>query len=224
MTWDWSIFAQSLPKILEGLPTTIFSTLIASAIGLVAGLGLAILVYLRVPVAGLLARGFIGLMRNTPLIVQLYLAFFALPLIGITLDPFTCGYLVLGLFTAAYMAGVYRAGIESVPREQWEAARALNLSNGRMWWRVLIPQALPPIIPALGNYVNAAFKLTAYLEVIGVIGIFGNALQFAQIFYRYFEPLTVVGLAYLVVSIAATVLLRWLETVVGRRRMQWAPA
>jgi polar amino acid transport system permease protein len=224
MTWDWNYTAQIIPTILQGVPSTVLSTLYASVIGLIIGLLLAIAEYRRVPAVGLIARGFIGLIRNTPLIVQLYLAFFGLPFIGITLDPFTCGYVVLGLFTAAYMAGVYRAGIEAVPEEQWEACRALNLPTSRVWFRIIIPQALPPIIPGLGNYVNAAFKLTAYLTVIGVMGILGYALQVGQLSYRYFEPLTIVGLAYLVISILATIVLRLLESVVNRSRSTWRPA
>ncbi len=224
MQWDWTLFFDSIPKVMQGMPNTLLSTAYASLIGLVVGLVLAVIDHARVPVLFWVVRAYIGLIRNTPLMVQLYLAFFGLPALGLNIDPFTCGYLVLGLFTSAYMAGAYRAGIESVPSGQWEAARALNIPPGRLWSRVVIPQALPPVLPALGNWVNATFKLTAYLNVIGVMGIFGYALQVAQLSYKYFEPLTVVGLSYLVISLAATVLIRLLDFVVNRRSVEWSHA
>lgn len=224
MTWDWNYFFSGIPQIMAGMPNTLLSTLYASLIGLVLGLLLAIVEYAHVPVLQWIVRGYIGLIRNTPLMVQLYLAFFGLPALGLNLDSFTCGYIVLGAFTSAYMAGAYRAGIESVPAGQWEAARALNLPARRVWTRIVIPQALPPILPALGNWVNGAFKLTAYLNVIGVMGLFGYALQVAELSYRYFEPLTTVGLAYLVISLAATALVRLLEFAMNRRRSEWSPA
>ncbi len=189
-----------------------------------AGLGSAVVEYARVPVLHWIVRAYVSLIRNTPIMVQLYLGFFGLPALGVNIDSFTCGYIVLGVFTSAYMAGSYRAGIESVPAGQWEAARALNLSPRRLWTRIVIPQALPPILPALGNWVNGTFKLTAYLNAIGVMGLLGYALRVAELDYRYFEPLTIVGLAYLIISLAATVLIRLLEFFVNRQRSQWSHA
>lgn len=220
MNWDWGYSISIMPALLNGLGVTVMVTLIATAFGLVGGLLLGVMSSMRVPIVSPLASGYIVVFRNSPFLVQLYLIFFALPEIGIVLTPQVSGILGLGLFISAYMAEVYRAGIESVPVEQWEACTAVNLSKLQTWIRVILPQAIPPVIPMLGNYANLAFKLSAYVAVIGTIELFGTALRLGEQSYRYLEPFTLVGILYLVVSVAATVLLRQLEKRMSRSRPQ----
>ncbi|MDA4635977.1 ABC transporter permease subunit, partial [Escherichia coli] len=95
--------------------------------------------------------------RGTPLLVQLYFIFYVLPDAGITLSPLVAGVIGLGLHYGTYTAEVYRGGIDNVARGQWEAARACNLSAFQTWTRIILPQALPPMIPALANYFIAMF-------------------------------------------------------------------
>lgn len=224
MTWDWNYALEVLPELLAGLRVTVQITVLGSLIALGIGLALALMRYLRVPVLARLAHWYMQFFRNTPLLIQLYLFFFVLPQVGVSLTPVTAGVIVLGLHTGGYMAEVYRAGIEAVPREQWDACTALNLPIGTVWRRIVIPQALPPILPALGNYINEMFKLTAYVAAIGAIELFGQGLRVSELTYRYLVPLTLVGLLYLVVSVTLTILLRRLEAGNIRRRAAWTQA
>lgn len=222
MNWDWGYALSIMPALLNGLLVTVIVTLIATAFGLVGGLLLGIVSSMRIPVVSRIASGYIVVFRNSPFLVQLYLIFFALPEIGIVLSAQVSGILGLGLFISAYMAEVYRAGIESVPTGQWEACTSINLSRFHTWTRVILPQAIPPVIPMLGNYANLAFKLSAYVAVIGTIELFGTALRLGEQSYRYLEPFTLVGVLYLVVSVALTVSLRQLERRMERHRPQLA--
>lgn len=218
MDWKWSYAIEILPQLGRGLLTTLWITIVSSVFGLIGGLLLGILLTTRVRVLSRLAALYVIVFRNSPLLVQLYLIFFALPEVGIVLSPKVSAILALGLFISAYMADVYRGGINDVPAGQWEACTALNLSRRDIWLRIVLPQAIPPIIPMLGNYTNLAFKLSAYAAVIGTIELLGTAMRAGQRSYRYIEPFTMMGLIYLVVSALATLLISLAEKRLRRSR------
>ncbi|MGI9498667.1 MAG: ectoine/hydroxyectoine ABC transporter permease subunit EhuD, partial [Geminicoccaceae bacterium] len=129
----------------------------------------------------------------------------------------TAGVIGLGLHYSAYTAEVYRAGIENVPKGQWEAAKAVNLSQRQTWSHIIIPQAIPPMIPALANYFVAMFKETPLLSAITVLELMNQARSAANFSYRYLEPMTMVGVFFLLVSIPAVIGLRYLERRFGAR-------
>ena len=149
--------------------------------------------------------------RGTPLLVQLYFIFYVLPDIGVLLPPLVAGVIGLGLHYGTYTAEVYRAGIDNVPRGQWEAAKACNLTARQTWTHVVFPQAIPPMIPALANYFIAMFKETPLLSAITVLELMNQAKSVANSSYRYIEPMTMVGVFFLVMSLISVVFLRWLE-------------
>jgi polar amino acid transport system permease protein len=155
--------------------------------------------------------------RSTPLLVQIYFLFFVLPEAGIRLSPLTTGVLALGLHYSAYTAEVYRAGIEGVPKGQWEAAIALNMKPWHTWRAVILPQALPPVIPALGNYLIAMFKDTPMLASITVLELLQTAKLIGAESFRYLEPLTLVGLLFLAISLLSSRFIRALEIHFGCR-------
>src|SRR5690606_22515849 len=150
------------------------------------------------------------------LLVQLYFLFYVLPDIGILLSPLVAGVIGLGLHYGTYTAEVYRAGIDNVPRGQWEAAKACNLNPTQTWTHVILPQAIPPMIPALANYFIAMFKETPLLSAITVLELMNQAKSIANSNYRYIEPMTLVGVFFLVISIFSVFGLRWLERKYGR--------
>lgn len=133
--------------------------------------------------------------KYTPVSSDLFL-FYVLPDAGIRLSPFQTGVLALGLHYSAYLAEVYRAGIDSVPEGQWEAAQALSLSKVHTFRAVILPQALPPVIPALGNYLIAMFKDTPMLSAITVLELLQTAKIIGADTFRYIEPLTLVGILF----------------------------
>lgn len=216
--WDWNYFWEILPDVIgDGLWVTIQATVYGSIIAYVLGLGFALLRRSGIRVVSLVAWAIIEFIRSTPLLVQIFLLFFVLPDFGIKFDALTTGVIALGLHYSTYAAEVYRAGIEAVPVGQWEAATALSLPRGRTWRAVILPQAVPRVLPALGNYTISMLKETPLLLTIGVLDIVGAAYRVGSKAYRYVEPLTAAGILFLVLSYSASLLVRWLERRVATR-------
>ncbi|MBX5039356.1 ectoine/hydroxyectoine ABC transporter permease subunit EhuD [Rhizobium lentis] len=211
MEWDWDFVWQIMPTLLEGFKITILATVLGAAVAMIVGLFLAIA--RRSSVAALSKTvGFVSeFIRGTPLLVQLYFIFYVLPDIGVRLSPLVAGVIGIGIHYATYTAEVYRAGIENVSRGQWEAAKATNLTTRQAWIHVILPQAIPPMIPALANYFIAMFKETPLLSAITVLELMNQAKSIANSNYRYIEPMTLVGVFFLVISLISVVGLRWLE-------------
>lgn len=217
MSWDWSFVAAILPQLLAGIVVTVEATLLAVVVAMLLGLVWAVLRIALPRPAARTVHWAVEFVRGTPLLVQLYFLFYVLPDAGILLSPLAAGVIGLGVHYSAYTAEVYRAGIENVPRGQWEAARALNLTRPQTWLHVVIPQAVPPMIPALANYFVAMFKETPLLSAITVVELMNQARSVANFHYRYLEPMTLVGAFFLAVSIPSVIALRWLERRFARR-------
>jgi polar amino acid transport system permease protein len=211
MTFDLAFALEILPALLRALRVTVLATLGGTAIALVLGLALA--VARRAPGAWLSrpAGWLIEAVRSTPLLIQIYFLYYALPGIGLAASPLLTGIAALGLHYSSYAAEVYRAGIEAIPSGQWEAGRALGFPRGALWLRILLPQAIPPIVPALGNYVVAMFKDTPLLAAITVLELLQTAKIIGAERFRYLEPLTLVGLLFLALSLLAAALVRRVE-------------
>lgn len=211
MTWDWSYVWEILPLLLKGLWITVQASLLASVIALGIGLLVAIIRYQKWPIVTLILTFIIDFVRGTPLLVQLFVVFYVLPEFGLTLSPFVAGVTVLGLHYSAYAAEIYRAGIEQVPPGQWDACAVLGIPKSTKWFRIIIPQAIRPIGPTLGNYVIVMFKESALLSVITVNELMGTAMNEANLTYRYLETFTMVGLLFWVISYPCARALRAIE-------------
>ena len=211
MSFDWDYARHVLPDLLAGAVVTLEATVGGMALAAVLGLGLAVARMSRVPFVSPVAGALIEFIRDTPLLIQLYLLFYILPRYGLTLGALETGLLGLGVNYSAYTAEVYRAGIQGLPRGQWEAATALNLSPLRTWTDIILPQAIPPIIPPLGNYLISMFKDTPILFTITVPELLGVALSESNESFRYLEPLTIVGVIFLLLSLPSSALVLRLE-------------
>ena len=211
MKWDWNAVGDFMPQFWDGLLVTLQALVLGSLISFALGLVWALLMrtpsrWVRWPV-GVVTE----FVRNTPLLVQLFFLFYVLPEWGLTLSALATGVLGIGLHYSTYTMQVYRAGIEAVPAGQWEAATALNLPVGRTWTAVILPQAVRRVVPALGNYVIAMLKDTPMLMVITVLDMLGQARLYSQQHFQFTEPLTVIGVAFILVSYLASLLLRAME-------------
>ncbi|MFF9620013.1 ectoine/hydroxyectoine ABC transporter permease subunit EhuD [Streptomyces griseosporeus] len=211
MNWDWSAVSDFMPHFWDGLVVTLEALALGSLISF--GLGLLWALLMRTPTRWV--RWPVGVVtefvRDTPLLVQLFFLFYVLPEWGVTMSALTTGVVAIGLHYSTYTMQVYRAGIEAVPVGQWEAATALSLPVRRTWTAVILPQAVRRVVPALGNYVIAMLKDTPMLMVVTVLEMLGQARLFSQQTFRFTEPLTVIGVAFVVVSYLASLLLRTLE-------------
>lgn len=215
--WDWGFTWDILPVLVSAawitLEATLLGFIIAASLGLVLAIGRIYgPLWLATPLSGLIEG-----VRSTPLLIQIFFLYFVLPQFGLELDAMTAGVLALGLHYATYCSEVYRAGLTNVPGGQWEASIALNISPFHTLRDIIIPQAIPPVVPALGNYLIALFKDTPLLSAIAVLELMQTAKIIGSDNFRYTEPITVVGLIFLIFSLAAALLVRLVETWLNRR-------
>lgn len=203
--WDtttWLTYTTSiLPIILIGLTVTLKAAAAGFAIALVLGLVFALLRRSRVKMISWPTALAVEFLRDTPLLVQLFFLYYVLPDFGIVLPAFLTGALALGLQYAAYTSEVYRGGIEAIHHGQWEAATALNLTRMQTYRDIIIPQAIPRIVPAMGNYLVAMIKETPVLSVVTVLEMMGLANMIGERTFEYLVPLTLVGLIFLLLTI-----------------------
>jgi len=214
--WSWPYTFEILPVLARAALITIEATLLGFFIAAILGLVLAVL-RIAIPALGWPISAIVELIRSTPLLIQIFFLYFVFPSFGIVLDAFAAGVLALGLHYGAYCSEVYRAGLEGVNRGQWEASVALNLSPWTTFKDVIIPQAIPPVVPALGNYLVALFKETPLLSAIAVLELMQTAKILGSETFRYTEPMTLVGLFFLAMSLASSALIRMVERVLNRR-------
>lgn len=209
--FDWDFGWAILPELLDALWVTLEAVAVGTIIALSLGLVWAIARRSSYGVVRHLAHWTVELIRSTPLLIQLYVLYFILPEAGLTLPPLATGMLGLGLHYSSYTAEVYRAGIEAVPRGQWDAALALGFSRAHTWRAIILPQAVRRVVPALGNYVIAMFKDTPLLAAITVAELLKTAKVIGAVHFRYLEPLTLVGALFLILSLVAAGVVRLLE-------------
>lgn len=220
--WSWEVFGDAFPFVLKGIGITVGLTLASFAFALVFGFFWVLL--RRVPVRPIrfISTWTMEFIRSTPPLVQLYFIFFAfpeIPVVGehLTFSPFMSGVIGLGVHFSTYISEVYRSGIEDVDEGQWEAAKALNFPTWKKWTRIIIPQALPPTIPMIGNYLIILFKEVPLASTIGVIGIMQLANNYGSKTFNYVEPYTVVAVLFLVLSYPSALLIRWFEKKLNRK-------
>lgn len=211
MNWSWDVAFDVLPQLLKGLVVTIEATIVASLIAYILGLAIAILKMSNRKSTRVSLYWMTEFVRRTPILVQLYIVFYVLPDFGIFLEAFTCGVIVLGIHFSTYTSEVFRAGIDNVPKGQWEATRSLNYNPYQAWKHVILPQAIPPMIPPLANYLITMFKETPLLAAITVVELFRAADQYSNSHYTYLEPMTLVGVFFLLVSIPSAMIAMRLE-------------
>ncbi|MBA1377920.1 ectoine/hydroxyectoine ABC transporter permease subunit EhuD [Pseudomonas brassicacearum] len=210
--FDWSYAAQILPDLLRASLNTVGITLIGFLIAIVLGLFLAIGRRSRKFWLSWPATAVIEFIRSTPLLIQVYFLYYVLPNYGLSLTAMQVGIVGIGLHYACYIAEVYRSGLDAVPRAQWEAVTALNIAPYDAYRNIILPQALRPIVPPLGNYLVAMLKDTPVLSAITVVEIMQQAKNIGSENFRYLEPITMVGLFFLALSLALAYLVRRLET------------
>lgn len=219
--WDtsgnWAFAVSIFPILMKGLIVTLQATAVGFFIAIVLGLVLAALKASPIRLVSWPARLFTEFIRDTPLLVQLFFLYYVLPEYGIVLPAFMTGALALGLQYSAYTSEVYRAGLESVPLGQHEAARALDLSPRRSFAVIILPQAIPRIIPALGNYLVSIMKDVPLLSVVAVLEMLNVAKIVGDRTFNYLIPLSMVGLIYLVLTLVAASAIRYLDARLPKR-------
>ena len=210
--WDWQFAIDILPMLLAGLWVTVQAVVLGMLLAVTLGLLWEILRRSNSRFLAWPAIGVVEFVRSTPLLIQLYFLYYVLPTVGLIFSPLFTGVIGLGLYYSSYTAEVYRAGINAVGHGQWEAAKALNLNLLQTYHHVILPQAITPMIPVLGNYLIAMFKDTPLLSAITIVEVLQQAKNIGSEEFRYLEPLTMVGLMYLFLSLLSGFWVGHLET------------
>ena len=212
------VFARYLPAILKGMVVTIEIAVVVVITGILLGLVLAIVRAFRLRAINVLIVVLVDVFRALPPMVLLLLVYFGLPNVGINVPSFAVLWLVLALVLAAFAEEIFWAGILSIPKGQWEAARSTGLSFLATLAHVVLPQAIRLAVPPLTNRTIAITKNTALGTVIGVGEILNQATA-AQSFSGNATPLMMGAIAYLILFVPVVALGRYLETRFAWRRV-----
>lgn len=217
-TGNWSVgfTVEWGPYILGGVGYTIFvcvaSIILAVGLALVGALGRLS----RNPVINGIASLYVSLVRGTPLLVQVYFVFFALPSIGIVLDAIPAGILALGFNYGAYMTEIFRAGIQAVPRGQREAAQALGMREGVVMRRIVLPQAFRIVIPAIGNEFISMIKDSSLVSVVGLQEVLWRARKVGTSEHEPIQAFVIAAAIYWILSIVFSFVQERLERRLAR--------
>jgi polar amino acid transport system permease protein len=215
-----------LPSLLQGAVITITVSLLAFSLAMVSGLAIGIARISRLaPLRGV-AACYIQFIRGTPLLLQLFFIYYVLPYVGIVLTPFVSGAIGLTMNYAAYMAEVFRSGIQAIPKGQWEAGSSVGMSRSLLMRRIILPQAMRIIVPPIGNFFVSIFKDSALVSVITMRDLMFSGELLASATYKHFEIFTMVAVIYFLISYPAAKFVEWIEikidisrrpTVIGMR-------
>ena len=211
MGFDWALVAKAIPLLAVGLTATVKICSLAIVLGVVLGtlLGLIALMPYRIPRWIVLA--YVDFIRGTPLLIQIFLVYFALPVVGINLSEFWAGVLALGLNAAGFIAETVRAGVGSIERGQTEAAKPIGMRQGQTLVHILLPQSLRTIVPPLTNELITLVKGSALLSVISVYELTRAGQALIAVHFAPLEIFLLIALYYYVFISALAWLSRWLE-------------
>jgi His/Glu/Gln/Arg/opine family amino acid ABC transporter permease subunit len=212
VTYDWSVVWEYRWLLLEGAWTTIELTVLTMALAVVGGVALAMLRMSAFAPVRTLATAFVEFFRATPLILQIYWVFYVLPAaFDVRLSAFATGLVGLSLNVSAFNSETFRAGITSIRRGQWHAALALGMTRRQVMRRVILPQAIWRVLPALASTWVSLFKDTSLVATIAVADLAYNALQIRARTYRILEVLTAMAVLYWLMGYPQAKLVDWIH-------------
>jgi polar amino acid transport system permease protein len=213
MSYEWVTLAGYWNDFVRASWLTLQVTLLAFVLAILLGLLTALASSSRVGFLQTIARVYIEAIRNTPVLLQIFIVFFGLPSLGITLNAYTAGVIALGVNVGAYLAEVFRAGIQSVPRGQLEAATILGLERSQIFIEVVLPQAARAVYPAIVNNLIQLLLGTSLLSAIALPELSGTATVINARTLLYIQTFSITLIAYLFLSN----LLSWLAGQIGVR-------
>ncbi|HEX9017496.1 MAG TPA: ectoine/hydroxyectoine ABC transporter permease subunit EhuD [Chloroflexota bacterium] len=209
-----------LPDLLRATTITLSLTFIAFAIALVLGLVLALGRISTSPIFRIPTTVVVEVIRGTPLVFQLFWVYYVMPFWGVRLEPFPAAVIALSLNYSCYMSEVYRAGIQSIDRGQIEAALSLGMRYRLLMRRIVLPQAIPVVIPPLGNYLISMFKDTSLASIVTLREIMFQGEILAASTFKHVPIFIIAGVIYLLLSYPASLAVQRLERQYKVRRQR----
>lgn len=216
--WDWTAFLHYLHSVylIKGAGITLGLSVASMVLGLACGLLAALMRNSTNELLSRPAKGYIWIMRGTPVLVQLIIIYTGLPQLGLKLGVLSSAIIGLGVNEGAYLAETFRAGLMAVPKGQVEAAKALGLSPWQSMRRVVLPQALRIVIPPLGNSFNGLMKTSSLASVISMDELLRRTELLIQVQFRVLEIFTVAAIYYLVLTTLWGFIQQWIEARLAR--------
>jgi His/Glu/Gln/Arg/opine family amino acid ABC transporter permease subunit len=200
-----------IAAMLGGAVVTVTLSLIGILIGLPIGLGFALLRWANVPIAAPIVTVYVSMLRATPLVTLLLLLFFALPNIGVPINPISAAILALVMNTSAFNCEVWRAALMNFPKDQYEAAQSVGMRASLRFRRIVLPQIVRASLPGLVNEMSLLIKVTPVLAVVGVVDITRAAVRIGAETYEPLPPFLVAVALYAPIVFALVSLQRWIE-------------
>jgi polar amino acid transport system permease protein len=217
MMFDWGLVGKSIPLLGVGLLTTVKICAFAMVLGIVLGGFLGLVSLSRFAPARWVVTAYVDFIRGTPLLIQIFLVYFALPVIGINLPEFWAGVIALGLNAAGFIAEVVRAGVGAVEKGQSEAARSIGMRHGQILFHILLPQSLRSVVPPATNELISLVKGSALLSVISVYELTRAGQAIISVHFAPFEIYLLIALYYY----ATISLLAWFSRWIERKLPVW---
>ena len=208
---DLDVMISYLPRFEEALLLTMSIGLKGVGIAMVIGLAGAAVRHFRLPVAGGIVSAYTQLFRNTPLLVQLFFMYFALPKVGLRVSPESCGMWGLGLLGGAYMTETLRSGLESIPAIQYESAASLGMSRGQIFGYIVLPQAVSSSVPGIIANVIFLLKETSVFSTVSLMDLMFTAKDLIGMYAKTIECLTLLVIFYLIMLLPVSLLGHLLE-------------
>ena len=197
-TWDFRVVVDGFPLLLRGVVVTVELWVVAFATGLLLGFAISLARISQRALLNAPAIAFVEIFRNTPVLIQLIWFYYAFPIVlGQQLTPFVAAVLALTLNTAAYCAEIFRGGIVSIERGQWEGAKAIGMTRAMTMRRIIVPQVMKRMLPAFTNRAIELAKVTSLASLLAVNELMYQGRLLSSTYYRPLEILTVVALVYL---------------------------
>jgi His/Glu/Gln/Arg/opine family amino acid ABC transporter permease subunit len=211
VTIDWGIIETAIPLLARGAVVTIEIAFAAGILATILGFALGLGLLSGITPLQAAIGGFVDFVRGTPLLIQIFLIFFALPVIGVRFNEITAGIIALALNTGGYIAETVRGAVGSIERGQTEAAQSIGMVRSQILFWILLPQALRPIVPPLTNELITMTKNTSLLSVISVYELTRAGQAIISVYFVPFEIYVLLALYYYLLIKSLSALSRWLE-------------
>lgn len=214
---DWNVISKSIPLYWDAMLLTLKIGWIGVALATLIGLVSAVIIHFRIPVLSVVFKIYIEIFRNTPLLIQLFFLYFALPKIGVKISAEVCGWLGLGLLGGSYMSEAFRSGIEAIDIVQRESALSLGMTDCQVMIHIVLPQALSYSTPAFVANIIFLLKETSVFSAISLMDLMFRAKDLIGLYYNTAEYLALLVVFYLIILLPVSVLGTVLE-----RRLRYA--
>jgi polar amino acid transport system permease protein len=211
MSIDWDFIVRSLPLYEKAAWVTLKLAFGGILISIAIGLLCSLIQYFKIKGLNIIVQAYVELSRNTPLLVQIFFLYFGLPKVGLKMSESTCAIIGLSFLGGSYMAEAFRSGLEAVSKSQIESGLSIALSKYQLARYVIIPQAFSVSLPSLGANCIFLLKETSILGAISILDVMNVTKDLIGMYYKTFESLAMLVVAYLILLLPLSILLSWLE-------------